>query len=193
MARRRPPALGEGAAAAGYRYQYLVTAFLVLRRLRDDSLGWVRIKDVDAGRVDDFVVGSDNRVDGYQVKHRARPLTFRSLTRAEQEAGDVGGAEPLIRQLADGWQRLRERHGPRVVVHLVTNARASIDDRIDSAAAEAGPRHFAAFLSEAWQPFRQAPSAAGATVPAKWTRTWEELRHASGLTDEAFAAFVRDC
>src|SRR4051794_18956258 len=106
------PAQGEGAAVGGYDYQYRSSATLVLRALLDGSLRWITIKDVDAGRVDDFVLGRDNRVDGYQFKHRATgTFTFGNLTKEELIAtggNDSARRHPaLIKQLADGWNALK--------------------------------------------------------------------------------------
>ncbi len=90
----------------GYRGQYRVAASLILRSLRDNTLQWIRVADPEAGRVDDFQIGSRSRVDAYQVKWSEYPgsFTFRDLTRSsDQELS-------LIGQLADGWKRLRKTH-----------------------------------------------------------------------------------
>lgn len=158
------PAEGEGAAVAGYRYQYEVSGSLVLRGLMDGSLDWVRLKDVGAGRVDDFVLGSGGRVDGYQVKHRASSFSFRMLLQEDSE-----GNPALIRQLAEGWEVLRGTHGGRVVVHLVANARPSAHDKVGDAPVPRGTRRsFARFLEEAWAPARRAAVDSPGAVPAEW-------------------------
>lgn len=201
-----PPALGEGAAAAGYRYQYAASAALALEGLSDSSLEWVRIKDVAAGRVDDFIMGRMDRVDGYQFKHRAPParFTFRNLT-AEELEHTRGGADgdpaigapsrqaPLIRQLAEGWQFLSRDGGSRVVVHLVTNADSSQNDIVPTESGTSGPHHFTAFLREVWHPFRASAAGDQFSVAPRWVPAWEALRAASGLDEAAFASFVRDC
>gem|GEM_PF-5087277 len=98
-----------------------------------------------------------------------------------------------MRQLADGWQLLRSTYGNRVVVHLATNARSSTNDRIEVPDDASAPKHFTAFLKEAWQPVRDTASGDRITVPAKWTQAWERLQVASGLDADAFLDFVRYC
>jgi hypothetical protein len=51
------PGRGERQAASGYGAQYRVAAFLIYRELRQDRVGYIRIADLDAGRVDDLQLG----------------------------------------------------------------------------------------------------------------------------------------
>lgn len=203
------PAVGEGAAIGGYHYQYLASAALVLTGLMNGTLDWIRIKDVEAGRVDDFVVGQSNRVQGYQFKHRATgAFTFRDLTQAESAGrggsrnlgiGSSNGTPTaqqrpsLIQQLADGWQLLRQSHGLGVTVHLVTNAPSSRHDQIEIAAGSSGSRHLTAFLQEVWIPVQQSASHRQVSIPDRWKPAWEILRSASGLDPETFPHFVSSC
>jgi len=182
------PAEGERRAIRGYYPQYRLAAILLVRALRHDDLEWIRVADPDAGRVDDFQIGTPSRVDAYQIKWSAHSgfITFHSLTSGSR------GTPSLIRQLADGWTRLRQRHlGDRVVVHLATNDRPS--DRAEPPHGEPAPtpRHFAAFVEQAWTPSRQAVD--DWQVPPEWQIAWEALREASGLSEPEFPEFVRDC
>jgi len=52
------PSEGERRAVSGYRYQYRISAYLILKALRKGDLKWIRVADPDAGRVDDFQLGS---------------------------------------------------------------------------------------------------------------------------------------
>ena len=63
-----PPARGERAARVGYHPQDRISAHAVLTSLRRDTLEWIRLADVTAGRVDDFQLASPGRLDGYQIK-----------------------------------------------------------------------------------------------------------------------------
>ena len=62
MPRNREPAWGERDAITGYYPQYRISAAQVIRALRDDTLQWIAVADPKAGRVDDFQIGSDQRV-----------------------------------------------------------------------------------------------------------------------------------
>ncbi|MCA9834455.1 MAG: ATP-binding protein [Thermomicrobiales bacterium] len=194
---------------AGYHYQYMASATLVLKGLLHGNLDWVRIKDINAGRVDDFVLCQDNRVKAYQFKHRASGgFTFRDLVVAApsgsrdastidalnmDESDDSRQNPCLIQQLAEGWQLLRESHGLGTTVHLMTNAPASSHDRLRVAEAASGPRHLTAFIDEVWIPNQQGAPYLPTVLPDKWVPAWEQLRVASGLDPDTFHQFVRSC
>jgi hypothetical protein len=172
---------------SGYVPQYEVASSIVLRQLRDGTLKWVRVADPEAGRVDDLQVGSESRVDGFQVKWSqfGGPFTFKDLV------GEKPSSPNLLAQLADGWTRLRAAHpGHRVVVHLVTNQTPSVGDKVPAGDPKPEPCHFASFLAQAWGSFRE--SSPG-NVPDVWSSAWETLRLGSGLEKESFCHFVRDC
>jgi hypothetical protein len=189
MARAPRPAEGERAAIGGYYPQYLVSADLILRRLDEGRLEWVRLADPEAGRLDDFQIGTPNRVDAYQFKWstHAGTFTYSDLVREAREEGVVRPS--LIAQLSDGWKRLRAVHRDRrVVVHLTTNDIPSPNTvTLPVGDPEPERRTFAVFLADGWGPARR-----GENVGV-WLPALEELRRLTGLTAEQFAAFSRDC
>ncbi len=187
--RQTAPAEGERRAIVGYSSQYRISAYLVLRGLQG-SLQWIRILDPEAGRVDDLQIGSESRVDAYQIKwtQYGGNFTFRDLTQPS------GGSPCLLAQLADGWNRLKEAHpGHRVMVHLITNEVPSPRDRLPVDDPPPRPGHFAAFLEQVWKPFRVVPAGSPWQVPEEWEPAWQALGSASGLSPDEFEAFVRDC
>jgi len=182
----RKPAEGERIATSGYRHQYLVSADLVIKALSTRRLEWIRVADPEAGRVDDIQIGTTGRVDAYQVKwtQYGGTLTLGDL---------IGGREPgLVAQLADGWQRLRKLHQHRrVVVHLVTNDRASTSGgHMPPTEDPPSPYHLAAFIQQAWLP---AKVTGEVNLAGPWGPIWETLRTASGLSADHFDEFVGDC
>ena len=185
------PGEGERRAIGGYHAQYLTSASLILRDLRYGRLQWIRVADPKAGRVDDLLIGSPGRVDAYQVKSAqyGRPFTFRDLTVPQS------GAPALIQQLAQGWQTLKQRYGQsRVVVHLVTNQIASgMNAALPIGDPPPTPKHFAAFIRQAWEPARETSPDASLSIPLEWQTTWNAVHSASDLSQADFEAFVRDC
>ena len=183
------PGEGERRAIGGYYTQYRTSASLILRDLRDGRLEWIRVADPEAGRVDDLQIGSPGRVDAYQVKSAryGRSFTFRELTASNADA------PALVAQLAQGWLTLKERHPySRVVVHLVTNQMASYSS-CPTGDPPPTPKHFAAFIRQAWDPAHGTSPDAALKIPIAWQATWNAVRVASGLPEEDFEAFVRDC
>jgi hypothetical protein len=146
------------------------------------------LADPEAGRVDDFQMGSQQRVDAFQIKWSqfGGPFTFNDLVKAG------AGSPSLIAQLADGWKRLRASHaGDKVVVHLVTNQTPSVSDSVRADHRKPGRRHFAGFLAEAWNVFRA--SAPDTHIPAVWSTAWETMRQEASLSGTSFGEFVHDC
>lgn len=185
-----PPAAGERRAIGGYQPQYRVTAALILERLRDSSLEWVRLADQEAGRLDDAQIATPGRLDALQVKWSRFPgtLTFHQLVTPSADAPS------LIAQLADGWRRLSAANpGRRVVVHLVTNDRPSTNDELPGTRAPGEPAHFAAFLAQYWAVRAADFADAALQGPERWRAAWDALVRASGLVEAEFERFARDC
>jgi hypothetical protein len=113
QARGVPSGKGERIALGGYNPQYVAAICLVLREVRHARLKELFLADLDAGPVDDLVlVYASGAVHGFQMKAYEVDLTF----------NDMAGTPGLLRQLADGWQRLRAKFpGADVRVHLLTN------------------------------------------------------------------------
>lgn len=186
--RNIPPAEGERRALGGYYGQIRhVSAHRIIDALRQDVLSWIRIADPGAGRVDDLQIGSDARVDAHQVKWAkdGGTFTFNQLITGE---GDAPG---LIGQLADGWRRIATANpGRTVVVHLVTNEIPSVADKPPTGDVIPTPRHFSAFLSQAWDPVH---GGQGNDPPKAWKTAWDLLRESAGLSDVEFVEFARHC
>ena len=186
------PGDGERRAISGYYGQYHVAANEILKSLREEGLEWVRLADPLAGRIDDLQIGSQGRVDAFQVKWSQYPgsFTFLDLTTGKNNAPN------LMAQLAQGWSDLKKRHNPnRAVVHLVTNDHPSNSPQaaMPKGSPPPTPSHFAAFLAQVWTPYRQSPPDTHFAIPDEWQPTWNALCEASGLDEMDFQVFVTDC
>lgn len=182
-----PPAEGERRAVRGYRGQYSVAAVIVLKLFRDGVLESLRIADPDAGRVDDFVCLHSGVVDAYQVKWSRYPGRILMSDLRQSKNPQKG----LLRDLADGWLRLRDQHpGKQIRVHLVSNDIADPDNELhDRDGGQTDPTHLAAFLKTAWPAHRRAEG----ELPEYWLRTLADLRDSSGLSQDDFETFSRHC
>lgn len=190
MPRMDEPAWGERNAVTGYYPQYRLSAAILIDRLGEDNLSWIALADPTAGRVDDFQIASDQRVDAYQFKwsRYGGNFTFNELIKPSDSSPS------LIAQLADGWKRLQVINpGQRIVVHLVTNQHPSVADQLPAGDPAPEHRHFAAFIEQAWNSARKTSDIEDVDVPAVWQATWDSLRVASGLTKREFKTFSRDC
>ena len=176
--RQRSPSLGERAAVLGYSAQYLVAAELIHEALLDGRLEWVALADPEAERVDDFQIATPGRLDAFQIKWHDYPGSF-PYSQLRGSGASSRGEMGLVRQLADGWHRLRETHANRdVYVHLVTNSYASTRSKPPANHSLAdGPTHFAAFVHDGWAKTEDDQNAARRTF---WAPALEELRRATG-------------
>lgn len=183
------PAEGERRAISGYISQYRVAASLILQKLREGSLSWIKVADPEAGQVDDFQIGSQHRIDAFQIKSTQydNNFSFNDLVTAK------ANERSLIAQLANGWVLLRKKYSDRrIVVHLITNQIPSPNAKLPVGVPPPTPKHFAAFLEQVWKPARTTFSDAP-DVPISWKPAWEKLQMASGLSVENFNVFVKDC
>ena len=184
------PAEGERNAIVGYDGQYRVSASLILDGLLNAQLDWVRIADPEAGRVDDLQIGSQGRVDAYQVKWSQFPQLF-SFNELVGGKGSSGG---LIAQLAQGWTTLKHKNpNKRIVVHLITSNLPSTHAQVPLGERRPTPSHFAAFIEQVWRPAHQSSPDAHFDIPSVWLPAWRALCKASGLGANEFQEFVRDC
>ncbi len=118
------PAMGERWARWGYGYQDKVATERILNSLWKDiragtsEFEGVRLADHEAGRVDDFVLVWKGAVEGSSIKWSSGATRF--------TWGNLVGASGLLKDLANGWNRLRTRWSRRrVAVRLHTNRPAS--------------------------------------------------------------------
>lgn len=186
------PAEGERAAICGYDAQYRISASLILRRLQERNLEWIRIADPKGGRLDDFQIGSNYRVDAYQMKWSEHPdnFTLNDLTAGSEEKPS------LILQLAGGWKELSKKYpDSRIIVHLITNKipSASTSQKMPDENPPPTKKHFAGFIEQCWKLAQKIPIDSDWEFTPEWRNTWNEIREASRLSIKDFKIFVRSC
>ena len=120
------PAMGERRARWGLGYQDKVATARILDILREElrtgleNFRGVRLADLEAGQVDDFVIVWNTEVQGSSIKwsRDAAPINW----------GELIGTDGLLKQLAEGAARLLQAHpGKTVSVRLQSNRPASTE------------------------------------------------------------------
>jgi len=175
--------MGERRARWGYGYQDKVATERTLNFLRKDlrdgsgAFEGIRLADLEAGRVDDFVLVWRDSVEGNSIKWSGdgSAVTW----------GDLVGASGLLKELADGYDRLRSRWPERAIkVRLQTNRPASAE------------RHHAQlissfsvleFVAKHWA------SGPDASDSADATNAWAKIAEHVGLSGPKLSAFVASC
>ena len=180
--RSAAPALGERNARRGYGYQDKSAAERIGWALKDElrhggpRLVSVRLADVQAGRVDDIVLVWEDRVEGNSIKWRENqsPMTW----------GHLVGADGLLRELASGFQLLKEAWpGYGIKVRLQTSFPAA-----ETTGGRIVPRlSVEQFLTDHWE---RGPEAA---APEPVRNAWRAVESHTGLLGEDLNEFVRAC
>jgi hypothetical protein len=175
--------MGERRARWGYGYQDKVATAQILDLLRADvrdgtsHFEGARLADLQAGRVDDFVLIFDTSVQGNSIKWSgaAEPMNW----------GDLIGTSGLLRELADGHRHLTDTYsGKSVAVQLQTNRPAATSRHPSQLITEYS---VAEFFRSHWQ---TGPSASDAE-PLQ--AAWQKIREHTQLEKTDFAQFVASC
>ncbi len=175
--------MGERRARWGYGYQDRVATAQLLDLLRTDirngtaDFEGVRLADLQAGRVDDFVLLTHAAVQGNSIKWSAAapPMNW----------GDLIGAEGLLRELAAGWNKLlQEWQGREVTVRLHTNRPASTETHPAQLVKTVSVDEF---FRTYWQ---TGPSQDDLAHVAA---VWKQIENHTGLASTQFTDFVRSC
>ena len=176
------PGTGEKLARQGYGYQDKAAAERILTALRNERtrggprLVRVKLADELAGRVDDCVLIWPDRVEGNSIKW--------SKDQAPLNWGALLGESGLLRELADGFHKLR-RNYPRRRVGVRLQTRYPAED------AESGrlvPRiSVAEFLQQHWA------AGADAADTDEVRQAWSVVEDHTGLSGEALNEFVKAC
>ena len=175
--------MGERRARWGYGYQDKVGTERILnflrRDLRDGTTAFegVCLADIEAGRVDDFVLVWKESVEGNSIKWSAGTVAF--------TWGELIGASGLLRDLASGWNRLRSRwNGRTITVRLHTNRPASIEKHH----AQLIPSFsLAEFVAKHWA---SGPDKADSTDARE---AWRKIAEHVGLVGSELLDFVAHC
>ena len=182
-ATQEPPAMGERRARWGYGYQDKVATAQVLELLRSElregtpHLEGIRLADLEAGRVDDFVLVFDKKVQGNSIKWSGDPTPV--------NWGELIGVNGLLRELADGWTRLSKRWtGKDVTVQLQTNR--PVSDKVQPAQLISA-LSVAAFLRDHWA------SGPLSVDDPEIVAAWRKIAAHVELTPAEFPRFVNAC
>ena len=174
--------MGERRARWGYGYQDKVATERILEFLRRDLRGGtvlegVRFADLEAGRVDDFVLVWRESIEGNSIKWSTGPtrLTW----------GDFIGAAGLLRDLGAGWQRLRARWtGRRIKVRLHTNRPASGEEHHAQLIPSLSLQEF---IEKHWEVGPDTADSGDAS------RAWRKVSEHMGMSGSELTDFVSNC
>lgn len=177
------PAMGERWARWGLGYQDKVGTERILNFLRRDlregirTFEGVRLADLKAGRVDDFVLVWKESIEGNSIKWSAAAADF--------TWGELIGTSGLLRDLANGWNSLRSHwKGRTTTVRLHTNRPASHEKHPGQLISSFS---LAEFVAKDWE------SGPDAAVSTDVREAWRKIGEHVGLAAAELSDFVAHC
>jgi hypothetical protein len=137
----------------------------------------VRLADLEAGRVDDFVLVWDTEVQGNSIKWNAAATAL--------NWGELIGTNGLLKELADGHVRLSNRWtGKRITVRLQTNRPCALEKHHAQLIPDLS---VAEFVQHHW---RLGPKPTDAPSVAD---AWSKIAHHVGLQGQELSRFISGC
>lgn len=179
------PAFGEKGAISGYNFQYESTAYLIIKYLKKRQLKWVKFIDPEAGRLDDLQLNVSDVIYAYQMKWSGSSnyLSFNQISFSSHNKPSI------IKQLTEGWKKLRNQHGNNIKVCFLTNMSPSKNDNLFQNN-ESQKKAFKNFINEEWN---NRDSFTPSSIPAQWKEVWKKILSESNLSEKDFLEFIRDC
>ena len=177
-------ALGEKNAVSGYYFQYKSATYLIIKYLKKKQLEWVQFIDPEAGKVDDLQLNISNVIHAYQMKW-SESSNYISLSQILSSSHN----ESIIKQLAEGWKKLRKQYGNDIKVCFLTNMSPSKQDSLIKNS-EGQKKSFKNFIEEEWN---NRNSLTQNNISEKWKKVWKKIQEESFLSDKDFFNFIKNC
>ncbi|MFX1477684.1 MAG: hypothetical protein ACFFCI_06100 [Promethearchaeota archaeon] len=182
------PAEGERRAIKGYEPQYHLATCLVINGLHDETFEKIQMVNPEAGRVDDIIIHSSYQIDAYQVKWSENYWNYKT-----DFIGPQDNAPCILKQLVDGWNRLKVQN-KKVVVHLFTNIPPSTHDQLVPNQDDVDvKRNSSYFIQHLWLPAKQDMEDMLNSVSEDWRKLWYDLIGFTELSEDDFKDFINCC
>lgn len=175
---------GEVAAISGYFKQYEIFATNIYDNLLNNKIEWIELASSTAGKLDDVLIGLNDRIIAYQVKNiTSSKFSFSSFTSSETES--------ILEGSFKGWVKLKKLYpNHKIDAKLVTSQRPSEDDRIISYKGNPKPA-FKKFISNFWVEIKSANYTLD-NLPLTWQPVFEELKTKTKATGDELIQFIKD-
>ena len=180
-----PSASGEKRAISGYHFQYKSTAYLIIKYLKQQKLKWVKFIDPQAEQLDDLQLNISDVIHAYQMKwsESSNYLSFNQIISSSHNKPSI------IKQLAEGWKKLREKYGDNIKVYFLTNMSPSKNDNLFQNDGDQR-KAFKNFISAEWN---NRNSFSPNSIPIQWKNAWDKILFESNLSIEDFPKFIKSC
>ncbi|GLU55197.1 hypothetical protein Dfri01_46580 [Dyadobacter frigoris] len=175
---------GEVAALAGYFFQYEIFATEIYNHLLENRLVWVEFASSAAGKLDDVLLGTEDKVIAYQIKQIASSnFSYRELMHSDTES--------IFQGLFKGWKSFKTKFPTKKIdARFITTQNVSAHDQITSYVGKQKPS-FQKFLENFWLQIQKGEYTT-ATIPKVWQLVFDELVSEADATDDEMISFIID-
>ncbi|SHL37652.1 AAA-like domain-containing protein [Chitinophaga jiangningensis] len=174
---------GEVAAIAGYFFQYEIFATEIYNQLLDNNLEWVEFASSGAGKLDDVLLGTSEKVIAYQIKHiGSSNFSYLDFTQSDTES--------IFKGAFKGWQSIKAKYSDKTIdARFITTQSVSAHDSITAYSAKEKPS-FEKFIANLWLPLQEGTYDTN-TIPKVWQPVWNALIGMVNTTATELIAFVQ--
>ncbi|NRR93170.1 ATP-binding protein [Winogradskyella undariae] len=175
---------GEVPAIAGYFKQYEIFATNIYDNLLNNKIEWVELASSEAGKLDDVLIGLDDKIIAYQVKNiSSSKFSYSSFTSSETES--------ILKGAFKGWLKIKNEYPNHIIdAKIVTNQSPSDNDRIAAYKGIQKPS-FKKFNSNFWNKIKSEVYTLK-NIPSVWHPVFEELKKIAKTDDHNLIQFIKD-
>lgn len=175
---------GEVAAISGYGFQYEVLATEMYSCLLNHEVNWVEFASSSAGKLDDVLIGLDDKIIAYQVKQiSSSKFSYSQFTDSETES--------ILQGVYKGWKNLKHDYpNLRIDARFITTQEVSESDAISKFGGTSKPS-FKKFIKNLWKPIQE-KKYDHSNIPVVWQSILSELSIFVSATNNEFIEFIKD-
>jgi|GEM_PF-4336492 len=175
---------GEVAAIAGYFFQYHIFATEIYNQLLENDLEWVEFASNGAGKLDDVLLGTSDKVIAYQVKQiGSSNFSYHDFTQSDTES--------IFQGVYKGWQSVKANYPEKQIdARFITTQSVSAHDSITAYDGKPKPS-LEKFIANFWVPLQRGTYDA-TTIPKVWQPVIDELTGLVNTTAVDLVAFIHD-
>ncbi|MBJ2173628.1 AAA-like domain-containing protein [Aureibaculum sp. A20] len=175
---------GEVAAISGYYKQYEIFATKIYDYLLNDEIEWVELASSEVGKLDDVLIGLENKIIAYQVKNiSSSKFSYSSFIFSETES--------ILEGSFKGWLKIKTQYPNHILeAKIVTTQSPSEDDRITAYKGASKPS-FKKFCSNFWNKIKSGKYNLE-NIPLAWQPVFEELKTLTNADEIDLIQFIID-
>ncbi|MEJ5144737.1 ATP-binding protein [Sphingobacterium sp. MYb388] len=175
---------GEVSALAGFFFQYEIFATEIYNHLLESNLEWVEFASNTAGKLDDVLLGVEDKVIAFQVKQISNSnFSYHDFVNSETQS--------IFQGLFKGWKSFKSKyHNKKIDARFITTQDISANDQIKAYVGKKKPS-FENFIVNFWTPIQKGIYNS-ISIPKVWQVVFDELVSQINATPDELISFIVD-